>query len=49
MCDVSFCNFASGNAAAKGAGWGYYFKVGVVLTLPVVLVTLSALVVRLGL
>ena len=29
--------------------WGYYFKVGVVLTLPVLLVTLSALVVRLSL
>ncbi len=29
--------------------WGYYFKVGVVLTLPVLLVTLAALVIRLGL
>jgi len=29
--------------------WGYYFKVGVVLTLPVLLVTLSALALRLSL
>ncbi len=29
--------------------WGYYFKVGVVLTLPVLLVTLAALVLRLSL
>ena len=29
--------------------WGYYFRVGVVLTLPVLLVTLAALVIRLGL
>ena len=29
--------------------WGYYFKVGVVLTLPVLLITLSALVLRLSL
>ncbi|NLJ11571.1 MAG: arsenical efflux pump membrane protein ArsB, partial [Gammaproteobacteria bacterium] len=28
--------------------WGYYFKVGVVLTLPVLLVTLSALAIRLS-
>ncbi|TEA79301.1 arsenic transporter [Allopusillimonas ginsengisoli] len=28
--------------------WAYYFKVGIVLTLPVLLVTLAALVVRLG-
>lgn len=28
--------------------WGYYFRVGVVLTLPVLLVTLVALVLRLG-
>ena len=28
--------------------WGYYFKVGIVLTLPVLLVTLVALVLRLG-
>jgi arsenical pump membrane protein len=29
--------------------WGYYFKVGIVLTLPVLLVTLSALALRLSL
>ncbi|MFW7341461.1 arsenic transporter [Pollutimonas sp. H1-120] len=29
--------------------WGYYFRVGIVLTLPVLLVTLAALAVRLGL
>jgi arsenical pump membrane protein len=29
-------------------GWGYYFKVGIVLTLPVLLVTLAALAVRLS-
>lgn len=29
--------------------WGYYFKVGVVLTVPVLLVTLAALALRLGL
>lgn len=30
-------------------GWGYYFRVGIVLTLPVLLVTLLALAVRLSL
>jgi arsenical pump membrane protein len=30
-------------------GWGYYFKVGIVLTVPVLLVTLAALAVRLSL
>jgi arsenical pump membrane protein len=36
--------------ARKGLniGWGYYFRVGVVLTLPVLLVTLGALALRLG-
>jgi arsenical pump membrane protein len=29
-------------------GWGYYFKVGIVLTLPVLLVTLAALAIRLS-
>ncbi|WP_281362419.1 ArsB/NhaD family transporter, partial [Pararobbsia alpina] len=27
--------------------WGYYFKTGIVLTLPILLVTLAALAVRL--
>ena len=30
-------------------GWGYYFRVGIVLTVPVLLVTLAALAVRLSL
>ncbi|MBM3106870.1 arsenic transporter [Pseudomonas sp. V1] len=30
-------------------GWGYYFKVGIVLTLPVLLLTLAALALRLSL
>ncbi|MBV4539917.1 arsenic transporter [Pseudomonas vlassakiae] len=36
--------------ARKGVtiGWGYYFKVGVLLTVPVLLVTLAALAVRLS-
>ncbi|WP_433993655.1 arsenic transporter [Tardiphaga robiniae] len=36
--------------AKKGIkiGWGYYFKVGVLLTLPVLLVTLAALAIRLS-
>jgi arsenical pump membrane protein len=36
--------------AKKGVtiGWGYYFRVGIVLTLPVLLVTLAALVWRLS-
>ncbi|ANN77325.1 arsenic transporter [Bordetella flabilis] len=36
--------------ARKGLniGWGYYFRVGVLLTLPVLLITLAALAVRLG-
>jgi arsenical pump membrane protein len=29
--------------------WGYYFRVGVVLTLPVLIATLAALVIRLSL
>ncbi len=29
--------------------WGYYFRVGILLTLPVLLITLSALALRLGL
>ena len=37
--------------ARKGTtiAWGYYFKVGIVLTLPVLLVTLAALALRLSL
>ncbi len=37
--------------AAKGIriGWGYYFRVGIVLTMPVLLVTLAALALRLTL
>ena len=36
--------------ARKGIriSWGYYFKVGIVLTLPVLLITLAALAMRLG-
>jgi arsenical pump membrane protein len=36
--------------AKKGVtiGWGYYFRVGIVLTVPVLLVTLAALVLRLS-
>lgn len=36
--------------AKKGTtiGWGYYFRVGVVLTTPVLLITLAALALRLG-
>jgi len=36
--------------AKKGVtiGWGYYFRVGIVLTVPVLVVTLAALVLRLG-
>jgi arsenical pump membrane protein len=30
-------------------GWGYYFRVGIVLTVPVLLVTLAALALRLSL
>jgi arsenical pump membrane protein len=28
--------------------WGYYFRIGILLTLPILLVTLSALALRLG-
>ena len=29
-------------------GWGYYFRVGVTLTVPVLLITLAALALRIG-
>jgi arsenical pump membrane protein len=29
-------------------GWGYYFRVGIVLTVPVLLLTLAALALRLS-
>jgi arsenical pump membrane protein len=37
--------------AKKGIAiaWGYYFKVGIVLTVPVLLATLAALALRLSL
>ena len=37
--------------AKKGMaiGWGYYFKVGIVLTVPVLFATLAALALRLNL
>jgi arsenical pump membrane protein len=36
--------------ASKGVriSWGYYFRVGIVLTLPILLLTLAALALRLG-
>jgi arsenical pump membrane protein len=30
-------------------GWGYYFRVGVTLTVPVLLITLAALAIRISL
>ena len=41
----------SGTLERKGVkiGWGYYFKVGIVLTVPVLLLTLAALALRLSL
>jgi arsenical pump membrane protein len=30
-------------------GWGYYFRVGVTLTVPILLITLAALAIRIGL
>ena len=43
-----FCNRALARKDIR-ITWGYYFKVGLVLTLPVLLATLAALALRLTL
>ena len=45
--DIKYCD----KIKKKGVkiGWGYYFRVGITLTTPILLVTLAALALRLSL